>query len=309
MLTPVSGAAAVNLIRIIGSAPTPASERAVAAHFITPGWLAAYGMTIREGRDFDARDSKQAPLVAIVNNMFARSFFPERSAIGGAFAPARGDLPAKTIVGIVGDAVYSSLREPIQPTIYLPLLQADFPIPVTTLGISVRAASGSPLGLTRSIAAALTAVDPHLAFSFRPLADQIGASIAQERLVSMVSAFFGGLALLLAGLGLYGVTAYAVERRRMELGIRMALGAAPAAVIRMVLSRVTTLVVLGVIAGAGISVWASQFIGALLYDLAPRDPGTLVGATVVLAAVGALAGWLPAWRASRVDPADVLREG
>jgi putative ABC transport system permease protein len=152
------------------------------------------------------------------------------------------------------------------------------------------------------------AVNPDLTLTFHPLADQVNESLAQDRLVAMLSGFFGALALLLAGLGLYGVTAYAVARRHAEIGIRMALGAAPAAIVRLVLRRVSTLVGLGVTIGAGVSLWASKFVASLLYGLEPRDMTTLVGATITLAAVGALAAWLPARRASRVDPAHVLRE-
>jgi ABC-type antimicrobial peptide transport system permease subunit len=162
--------------------------------------------------------------------------------------------------------------------------------------------------MAHGIAAAIAAVDRDVAFSFRPLADQVRASLIQERLVALLSGFFGLLALLLAGLGLYGVTAYAVTRRRTEIGIRMALGAAPAGVVRLVLVRVTLLVASGVAAGAGVSLWASRFVASLLYGLEPRDPSTVVGSAAVLALVGALAGWLPAHRASRIDPADVLRE-
>jgi putative ABC transport system permease protein len=137
---------------------------------------------------------------------------------------------------------------------------------------------------------------------------QVNESLGQDRLVAM-SGFFGALALLLAGLGLYDVTSYAVTRRRSEIGIRMALGADPAGVVRLVLSRVSVLVGLGVVAGAGLSWWASTFVATLLYGLEPHDPATLVGAAGMLAAVGAFAGWLPAWRASRIDPAEVLRDG
>ena len=113
---------------------------------------------------------------------------------------------------------------------------------------------------------------------------------------------------MLAGLGLYGVTSYAVTRQRAEIGIRMALGAAPAMVIRLVLTRVSALVAAGVAVGAALALGAARLVTALLYGLEPRDPATLAGAMIALAAVGALAGWLPAYRASRIDPAEVLRE-
>jgi ABC-type antimicrobial peptide transport system permease subunit len=128
-------------------------------------------------------------------------------------------------------------------------------------------------------------------------------------MVATLSAFFGALALLLAGLGLYGITAYAVGRRRTEIGIRVALGAAPAGVIVLVLRRTALLIGLGILAGAGVSLWASRLVAPLLFGLEPRDPGTLAAAASLLAAIGGLAGWLPARRASRIDPAQVLREG
>jgi putative ABC transport system permease protein len=135
----------------------------------------------------------------------------------------------------------------------------------------------------------------------------VEASLSQERLLAILSGLFGALALLLAGLGLYGVTAYAVSRRRREIGIRMALGAGPNGVVLLVLSRVTVLVGLGVAIGAGVSLWASKFVAALLYGLEPRDPVTLIGAAAMLAAVAGAAGWLPARRASQIDPSVVLR--
>jgi putative ABC transport system permease protein len=173
----------------------------------------------------------------------------------------------------------------------------------------VRAAGGPPALLTRPLAAALTGVNRDLAITFRPLADQVNAALTQERIVAMLSGFFGALALLLAALGLYGVTSYAVSRRRTEIGIRMALGAAPGGVIRLVLRRVAILVSLGVLVGSAASLWAARFVETLLYGLQPRDPLTFVAAAVVLAAIGAVAGWLPARRAARIDPARVLRDG
>jgi ABC-type antimicrobial peptide transport system permease subunit len=158
------------------------------------------------------------------------------------------------------------------------------------------------------VADAVAAVDRDLSLNFLPLSRQIGASIVQERLVAMLSGFFGGLALLLAGIGLYGVTAYSVGRRRREIGIRMALGARPASVVRMVVSRVAWLVGIGILIGTAVSLWAAQFVDRLLFGLEPRDPLTLAAAAGVLVTIGALAGWLPARRACRIEPAAVLRE-
>jgi putative ABC transport system permease protein len=198
----------------------------------------------------------------------------------------------------------------VPPTMYVPLAQFDDsrrPAPAN-MSISVRPQSGPPAALARAVAAAIGDVNRDLALTFRPLADQVNASLTQERLVALLSGFFGGLALLLAGLGLYGVTSYAVTRRQTEIGIRMALGAAPGGVVRLVLARVTLLVGIGGAVGAGLSVWAAKFVATLLYGLQPRDPATIVASAAVLAAVGALAGWVPAYRASRIDPAQVLRD-
>jgi ABC-type antimicrobial peptide transport system permease subunit len=132
--------------------------------------------------------------------------------------------------------------------------------------------------------------------------------LAQDRLLAMLSGFFGVLALLLGALGLYGVTAYAVAQRRLEIGIRMALGAAPTNVIGLVLTRVGILVAVGLLVGVSMSVWASTLLGSLLYGVQPHDPLTLLGAAAILASVGGIAGFIPAWRASRIDPAGVLRD-
>jgi ABC-type antimicrobial peptide transport system permease subunit len=203
--------------------------------------------------------------------------------------------------------VYRSVREPAGPIVYRPIAQADeFP---PFLSVSLRPAGGSPALLTKSLTTAIGQVDRDLSLTFRPLAEQVNSSLAQERVVAMLSGFFGGLALLLAGIGLYGVTSYAVSRRRTEIGIRMALGADAGGVVRLVLRRVALLVGAGVIIGAAISLWAARFVGTLLYGLEPRDPVTMIGATVVLASIGALAGWIPARRAAQIDPAEALRQG
>ena len=316
VITPAVGLGMVEMLRL---SEAPASfevmkdgkmnANASYANYVTPGFFATYGTPIKAGRDFDDRDRKDAPAAIIVNEAFVRKFLDGRSPIGAAMAFERG-IPApalKTIVGVVG-ATYNGLRGDVVPVAYSPLAQFDWPGGITgDITISVRASAGSPMLLARSLASALTAVDHDLVFTFRPMTDQVSATLTQERVIAMLAGFFGALALLLAGLGLYGVTSYAVSRRRAEIGIRMALGAAPGSVIRLVLSRVTLLVGIGVLVGTGVSIWASKFVATLLYGLEPRDPITLVGAAVLLGAVGAAAGWLPAYRASRIDPAAVLR--
>jgi len=172
--------------------------------------------------------------------------------------------------------------------------------------LSVRAAV-SPTTLTHDVAAAITHVNPNLDLTFRSVPNVVTGSITLEPTLAILSGFFGALSLLVAVVGIYGITSYAVSRRRKEISIRMALGAQSSLVVRHVLSRVMMLVGVGILIGAGTSLWASQFMEALLFNLKPRDALTFIGAVVVLVVVGALAGWLPAWRASRLDPIIALR--
>ncbi|HEY0875194.1 MAG TPA: ABC transporter permease [Vicinamibacterales bacterium] len=308
VVTPVSGSTWNNLFEFPDSPDLPERERIININMLTPGFFKTYGTRLIAGRDFLTTDDLGAPTVAIVNEAFARKYFNGENPVGRRVRHAPfPDRPGATveIVGYVEDSVYRSLREPMSPTIYFPLKQrVELP---TGINLSLRAAAGSPALLIRPVAEALSTVNRDLAFNFRPLAQQVNASLIQERLLAMLSGFFGLLALLLAGLGLYGVTSYAVNRRRTELGIRMALGAAPGGVVTLVLKRVGFLVALGVLIGSGVALYASTFVSTLLYGLEPRDPLTFVGAALVLAAIGGLAGWIPARRASRIDPASVLR--
>jgi ABC-type antimicrobial peptide transport system permease subunit len=213
------------------------------------------------------------------------------------------------VVGVARDAIYTSPRDPAPPTWYAPMAQftaTGFPFGFARL--SVRVDTGSPALLTKTIAAAVADVNPQLALTFRPLAGQIHASLTRERLMAQLAGFFGARALLLAALGLYGVTAYAVSRRRAELGIRLALGAAPSAIIRLVLGRMSLLIGIGIVAGAALSFWAAKLVSGLIYGLPPRDPATMAGACLVLVVMAAVAAWVPARRASRLDPGTVLRE-
>lgn len=309
-VTPVSGDSWQYLIEMPKGAPLSERERVVHVNIISPGWFRTYGTRMLAGRDFTDADKMGAPDVAIVNEAFARRFTDGQNPTGQRVRlPGFPNHPEITreIVGYVQDAVYRSLRQPVPPTMYVPIPQQ--PQPPSYISVSVRAAAGSPTLVTKSLAAALTDVNRDIAITFSPLVDQVNASLVQERVVAMLSGLFGVLALLLAGLGMYGVTSYAVSRRRTEIGIRMALGAAPGGVVRLVLTRVALLVGVGVIVGGGVSVWASQFVATLLYDLQPRDPAALLFAAIVLGSIGGMAGWVPARRAARIDPARVLREG
>ena len=312
-VTPVSGNTWNNRIEVSGGIAMPERQRQSNFNAITPGWLTTFGTPLVAGRDIGTGDRKGAPPVVLVNETFAKKFLNGANPIGHTLTIGAGGPyaePPREIVGVVADAVYRSLREPVPATMYVPLAQFNErrdPAP-PSMAVSVRSTTGSPALLARSVSAAITGVNRDLALTFRPLADQVNASLTQERLVAMLAGFFGALALLLAGLGLYGVTSYAVTRRRTEIGIRMALGAAPGGVVRLVLSRVTLLVGIGVVVGGAVSLWASRFVETLVYGLEPRDPATFTIAAVVLAVVGAVAGWLPAQRASRIDPAEVLRD-
>jgi putative ABC transport system permease protein len=220
--------------------------------------------------------------------------------------PGESSKPLE-VVGYVADTVYRNQRDGLPPTMYVPLPQVTS-VP-SGLVISVRAESGSPALLTRQLAAGIGRAAPAASVTFLPLREQVRNSLLQERLLATLSACFGALGLLLAGLGLYGVTSYMVARRRTEMGIRMALGAAPQQVVQLVLTRVFWLVVVGVACGTAVAIAAARLLGSLLYGIQPGDPATLAGSILLLAAIGLIAGLVPAWRAARIDPARVLRDG
>jgi putative ABC transport system permease protein len=313
-VTPVSGGVSlVNLAVSDGQAVPMTLLGGMANGFangISPGWFRTVGMRLVGGRDFTDRDRTGASPVAIVNQALAHAFLGGANPIGHTITLNLTGEPRREIVGVVTDAVYGSLREVPPPTVYVPFAQPDREGPAfINANVSVRSAGGDAGLLTKPVLDAVATVNPDVALTFRTLSDQLNASLVQERLVAMLSAFFSGIGLLLAGLGLYGVTAYAVTRRRREIGIRMALGAAPGGVVRLVLSRLFIQIALGMVIGGVMSLWVSKFVTSLLYGLGPRDPATIAGAAVILAAVGGAAAWLPARRASRIDPSEVLREG
>ncbi len=307
---PLTGSGWNTVVEIDGAPAASDRERLSWVNATTPQFFDAYGIRLVGGRGFTDEDRAGGPLVAVVNEAFARKFFGGRNPVGQQF---RRDGPTGTtepyqIVGLVTDAVYRRLREGMMPTMYVPLAQQS-PLGAS-LSLAVRVPPAARASVVAPLTRALTNTDPAISLTIRPLETYLGAGVTQERLVAMLSAFFGGLALLLAAIGLYGVTSYGVNRRRAEIGVRMALGADPDRIVGLVLRRVGWLVATGVVAGVALSWWAAKFIGAaLLFGVTSRDITTIAGSAAALVLVGAFAGWWPARRAARIDPTVVLREG
>ena len=285
------------------------SQYRIAFNFITPGWFAAYGTALRAGRDFTVRDTAGSPPVAIVNDAFVRAFMPGTSPVGETIPHPRSRPEVlRTVVGVVDDAVFESQREGIQPMVYLPVAQSGGPPGErTAISLGVRPAAGSPVQLAPLVGPAVRGVDPDVSFSFVLLEDHVQASVRQERLVAILSGFFGALALVIAALGLYGVTSYTVNRRVTEIGIRRALGAQRAHVLGLVLGQSLTLTALGIGLGLAAAAAMTRALRGLLFGLTPLNSETFISVAALFAIVATLAALLPAHRATRVDPLVALR--
>jgi putative ABC transport system permease protein len=310
LLTPVSGMGWNNAFEIPGQPQLSTRERLAFINAVTPGWHSVYGMRLVAGREITEADRAGAPHVVVVNEAFVKKFLRPGSPLGQTVQPSTrpggNRPPAMEVVGVVVDAAYRNLREQMPPTIFVPLAQSEMVFP--SGAVSVRA-SVEPMSLVRSLTDALSDVDPDVSIAFRPLDDQVAGRMVRERVMAMLGGFFGVLAMLLSAVGLFGVTSYSVNLRRAEIGVRMALGADVARVLRLVIGRSTRLVVMGVVVGIALSVWLSRFVGTLLYGLEARDTTTLVTAVAVMLVVGTTAAFIPAWRATRIQPVEVLREG
>ncbi len=277
-------------------------------HFnsISPGYLETLGLAIRAGRDFDERDQMGVTKAVIVNETFARKYFPEGSPIGyhlgwGGGPNAKLDME---IVGVVQDAKYEDLRDEVPRQVFIAYPQAEWADEMTAY---VRTSVSSKAMFAR-IREEVRELDPAMPmFDMNTMEDQLDRSLAVERLIALLSSAFGALATLLAFLGLYGVTAFGVTRRSAEIGLRMALGAKGASVVGMVLKEVAILAGIGVGLALPLAWWLSELVKSQLYGVAPRDPLTLALATSSLLAVALAAGAIPAVRASRVSPVSVLR--
>ncbi|HET9371258.1 MAG TPA: ADOP family duplicated permease [Vicinamibacterales bacterium] len=287
----------------------PQGPNGVYGNRVTAQWFETLRTPIIAGRQFTEHDGAGSGRVAIVNESFANRFLKGaplgQTIVVRSRANDRGE-PVQ-IVGVSRDAMYRFVKEAPPPTIYAPLAQTTEPLP-RTLNVSVRTARPLDDDLRSAVARTIGELEPEATIAFRTLADQVDAQYAQERLVAQLAAIFGGLAILLAALGLYGLTTFAVGRRRDEIGIRIALGADPARVVRLVLSRVAMLVGAGVVLGLIVCVWTTRAIAAMLFDVQPGDLFTWAGACTLVSAVALLSAWLPAHRAAGLDPALVLKQ-
>jgi predicted permease len=280
---------------------------------VGPHYFETIGSRLLRGRVIDERDTPAAPLVAVINQAFARRFFPKEDPIGQhfgmAYASHSGDYE---IVGIVEDAKYQDTRGPAYPTFFLPLLQNPtwFPVPDGSTyihSIELRTA-GKPENLEAAVRKTLAGIDPNLTIlGMTSLAEQVRLNFNQDRLIARLTELFGLLALTLACVGLYGVTAFSVARRTNEIGIRMALGAERAKVLAMILRGASLQVALGLVIGIPAALAGSRLLSSILYGVKSYDPAILLLAAGVLAACSLIAAFLPARRAAKVDPMVALR--
>lgn len=292
-------------VRVEGYASRPGENLSVRRASVSTGYFDVLRIPFAAGRDFKSEDNEHAPLVMIVNESFARRFFDGRDAVGH-----RVQVHGRpfTIVGMVKDSKYSSLSEAPQPYFYMSFDQVHGGGGEGGVALYARTASDTR-GFVPVLRREMAAVDPNsTGLTAMPLSDYISAAWFGPRIASLVLGVLGLISLLLAGVGLYGVMAYSVSQRTREIGIRMALGADPKGVVRMVVGRGLLLAALGIVAGLAISVAATPQIEPLLYRVSPIDPVSIAGAALFLIVVAVLASLIPALRAIRIDPIAALRQ-
>ena len=273
---------------------------------ISAGYFAAMGIPLRGGREFDLRDAAGAPKTVIVNESFVKKYCAGRNAVGVLMAMGGGKNVAldREIVGVVADSLVGVHDTP-DPTIYFPYAQSARP---DRLAYYVRAANGDETALAGAIRAAARAADPNIAIIYlSPVSLRIHNSLFAERLLAMLSGAFGALAILLAAIGLYGVSAYSVARRTGEIGLRMALGALPSDVLRMILLDAVRLTIAGLAAGAAVSLALGRLIQSQLFGIRAGDIRIYAAAIALLAAISLAAAFIPSLRASRVTPVKALK--
>lgn len=301
---PVGGSLWDRTVQVEGYRFRPDESEQVGFNVIAPEYFATLGTSLLSGREFSDRDTDTAPKVAIVNESFARYFFGEGSALGRRVTSVKVTYE---IVGVVRDAKYQNLRDDIIKTMYIPWLQREGEQP-SRYSYLVRVVAGDPMRLVPSLDRVIREADSALRVrTARTYATVVDQSIVTERIMATLGGFFGALALLVAALGMFGVLAFQVARRTNELGVRMALGASRRTMMGLVLREVLVMVVAGVSIGAGGAFVLTGVVRKILFELTPTDPSVFAIAASVLAVAAVLAGWLPAVRASRVDPLVALR--
>ena len=273
---------------------------------VGPGYFRATGVPVIAGREFTAADAAGAPKVAVVNEAFVKKFNLGQDAVGKFMGQGHGNAVKMTIeiVGVVKNAKYSEVKDQVPPLFFLPYRQDE---KIGAASFYVRTA-GDPGALLRAIPGVIARLDPNLPLGdLRTMPEQVRENVFLDRLISTLSAAFATLATILAAIGLYGVLAFTVSLRTREFGLRMALGAAPSRVRRLVLGQVVWMIVIGGGVGLGLAVWLGHVAAALLYQLQGDDPVVLVASVAVLSVVALGAGLIPALRASRTDPMRALR--
>jgi predicted permease len=306
-LTPIGGSTWNDIVRTDGFTPKSQDDAMVWANALSDGYFDTMGIPILAGRDFGREDTRTSPHVAIVNEAMARKFFATPAAVGRHFQKEEGSgwsAPIE-VVGVVGTTKYTSLRDSAQPVMYFPRTQES--AEAQYISFELRTA-GSPDGIVPAATKALASLSPRITLDFTTLDQQLAESLTLMRVIATLSGFFGGLAVLLATIGLYGIMAYNVARRRNEIGVRIALGAEQSRVVRMVLGEVSRVVLVGAAIGVGLSLGVTRLVASFLYGVKPTDAATLSSSVLLLATVGIAAAALPAWRASRLDPVEALRE-
>jgi predicted permease len=268
----------------------------VAWNAIGPGYFSTIVTPILQGRDFDLRDNKTGPKVVMVNESLASRALPGQNPIGHRLDDA-------TIVGVVRDSHHNGVRDQPRPVVYFPLFQSEL-----TFDVSFELRYSGGANLVDEVRREVAMVDRNLPiFRIKTLRTQAEQSLLRERLLAVLSSFFGALALLLACVGLYGLMACAVARRTGEIGIRMALGARRDQIMWLVLGETLCLALVGIASGVPLALWTAQYAKSLLFGIGTADSLTMAVSIAALIGIAALAGYLPARRAVRVDPMMALR--
>jgi predicted permease len=290
-------------VSVEGHPTEPGQEPPAALKTVTSRFFETMQIPLRLGRDFLPEDRAGAPLVAIINESFAREFFPGQNPLGKHVGI--GPTPDREIIGVIGDTKYRDLRATVPNTLYLPIDQEQQPSFARTLHIRTPLSAET---MSAAIREQVRVLDKDLPVArILTFSTVVDAQLVRERLIAALSGFFGAIALLLASIGLYGVVAYSVQRRTREIGIRMALGAQRRSVIRMVLRHSLTLIGVGLVIGLPLSLWLSRLVTSLLFGVTPGDPMILAGAALLLLMAALVAAYLPARRAAHVDPMTALR--